>query len=517
MINYILQVILFQVLFLAIYDLLLSKETFFTKNRWYLLGTSMVSFFLPLTKIPSFQKATSQDFLIVLPEIVLSPQKVIEKTLEPTQLETSINYLSILFWIGVAVFLIVFLLKLGTVFRLIIKNEKQKQHDVTLVLLSKTSKAFSFFNYIFLGKLLKPEQREKVIAHELVHTKQKHSLDLLFFEFLKIVMWFNPMVYLYQKRITLVHEYISDNIAANQETKESYVNGLLASIFQVEHIGFVNQFYKQSLIKKRIRMIMKTQSKKINQLKYLLLIPVLGSMLFYVSCSEDFDEEITFTKKLQPSTTYFYKEEGITSSISEKETYLDNYVAFTSEQPLGKEINESDLFPEAQAEYLEFKKRIYNQRGEDFKKFFQTKLYLYNGRPVIGVHMNKNFSTKVDSKYTETEELSFMKIDKVPTYPGCEEGDKTCFSKNIQKHFTENFNKQLPNSLGLSSGRKRVFIQFKIDTNGKITDILARAPHQEIENEVIRVMELLPNVIPGEHQGKKVNVKYSIPFVIFVE
>ena len=71
MINYIIQVVLFQVLFLAIYDFFLSKETFFTKNRWYLLSTPIVSFLLPLVQIPSFQKVIPQEYVTYLPEIIL--------------------------------------------------------------------------------------------------------------------------------------------------------------------------------------------------------------------------------------------------------------------------------------------------------------------------------------------------------------------------------------------------------------------------------------------------------------
>ena len=79
MINYILQVILFQVLFLAVYDFFLSKETFFTKNRWYLLSTPVLSFLIPFIKIPTFQKAVPQEYIVYLPEIVLSPEKVIQE------------------------------------------------------------------------------------------------------------------------------------------------------------------------------------------------------------------------------------------------------------------------------------------------------------------------------------------------------------------------------------------------------------------------------------------------------
>ncbi len=90
-------------------------------------------------------------------------------------------------------------------------------------------------------------------------------------------MWFNPMIYFYQQRITLVHEYISDAVVSKKEAKEIYINNLLSHYFQVENISFVNQFYKQSLIKKRIMMMKRTQSKKMNQLKYLVLIPALVS------------------------------------------------------------------------------------------------------------------------------------------------------------------------------------------------------------------------------------------------
>ena len=80
MINYIIQVMLFQVLFLIVYDFVLSKETFFTKNRWYLLMSAIMSFCIPFIQIPSFQKVVSNGVRILLPEIVLSPQNMIEKT-----------------------------------------------------------------------------------------------------------------------------------------------------------------------------------------------------------------------------------------------------------------------------------------------------------------------------------------------------------------------------------------------------------------------------------------------------
>jgi bla regulator protein BlaR1 len=282
MIAYIIQVLLFQVLFLAVYDFFLSKETFHNYNRWYLLGTPMISFVLPLIKIPTFQKAIPEYLMVYFPEIMLSPQKVIEQT--AFYREGSVNYISLLFWCGVVLFALVFLVKLYKIFRLISINETIQKIFYKLVLLPKQSTAFSFFHFIFLGKNISKEKQEDIIQHELIHSKQMHSLDLLFFEFLRIAMWFNPMIYIYQQRITLLHEYISDAEVVKTTEKHDYFNKLLSQTFQVENISFVNQFYKHSLIKKRITMMTKNKSKQIRKAKYLLLLPLLASMLFYTSC-----------------------------------------------------------------------------------------------------------------------------------------------------------------------------------------------------------------------------------------
>tara|TARA_R110002126_G_scaffold77796_1_gene193896 strand:- start:17680 stop:18876 length:1197 start_codon:yes stop_codon:yes gene_type:complete len=380
MINYILQVILFQVFFLAIYDFFLSKETFFTKNRWYLLITPILSFVIPFIKIPSFQKAVSQDFVIQLPEIILSPEKVIQNTIAPQNLETSINYITVLFWGGVVVFLTLFLLKLLKIINLIRKNEAIKKSHFKLILLPNETKAFSFFNYIFLGKEIAANQQEKVIAHELVHSKQKHSLDLLFFEVLKITMWFNPMIYFYQKRITLVHEYISDAVVAKSESKETYINNLLSSFFQVENIAFVNQFCKKSFIKRRIVMITKHRSKKINQFKYLVLIPVLLGMLFYSSCSKELFNNDQVSKK-ESFNMYMFSKGNLEKYKNTRETYLDAFLGdYVPENFIEVPFSELDANEKVEFEKLKLRFGKPNYISYQPLKVFKTN----SNRKIIG-------------------------------------------------------------------------------------------------------------------------------------
>jgi len=118
------------------------------------------------------------------------------------------------------------------------------------------------------------------------------------------------------------------------------------------------------------------------------------------------------------------------------------------------------------------------------------------------------------------EDVNFMIIEDVPTYPGCSGSNqerKDCFSKMVQKHFQKNFDADLPNELGLSAGKKKVFIGFKIDKNGNVVDIQTKAPHPKIKDEVEKVMNKMPKMKPGKQRGKPVGVKYSIPFTLIVE
>ena len=109
MINYIVQVVLFQVLFLAVYDLFLNRETFFKWNRLYLIATPVLSFIIPLLKFDIFKNTVPQEYIVMLPEVVINPQVIIEQS--SNSAETT-NYLMLIFISGVVLFTVLFLVKL---------------------------------------------------------------------------------------------------------------------------------------------------------------------------------------------------------------------------------------------------------------------------------------------------------------------------------------------------------------------------------------------------------------------
>ena len=120
----------------------------------------------------------------------------------------------------------------------------------------------------------------------------------------------------------------------------------------------------------------------------------------------------------------------------------------------------------------------------------------------------------------EKDVLMINLVQKVPVFPGCEGNNqelKDCFNKKMQQHFQKKFDADLPNELGLSPGKKRVIMIFKIDKTGNVTDVMTKAPHPMLDKEAHRIIKLLPKMDPGIHQGEPVGVRYTLPMRIDVD
>lgn len=127
----------------------------------------------------------------------------------------------------------------------------------------------------------------------------------------------------------------------------------------------------------------------------------------------------------------------------------------------------------------------------------------------------------VEEEEEVIEDVPFVVIENVPVFPGCKGNNtelRTCFSAEMKKFVSKKFNTELASDLGLDSGSiQKIFVVFKIDKNGNIVNIQARAPHKKLKEEAIRVIKLLPKMIPGSQRGKAVGVKYGLPIVFKVD
>lgn len=135
-----------------------------------------------------------------------------------------------------------------------------------------------------------------VIEHEKVHQKQWHSLDLLFLELMKIVFWFNPLLYFYQKRLVEAHEFEADK-QTYPKFQNSYYQTLINQVLDTESYLTVNYWFRPKLIKLRLQMLEKKEKSNKGMTKYLLTIPVLAmsSLMLSAEMTQNISDEKTST------------------------------------------------------------------------------------------------------------------------------------------------------------------------------------------------------------------------------
>lgn len=131
------------------------------------------------------------------------------------------------------------------------------------------------------------------------------------------------------------------------------------------------------------------------------------------------------------------------------------------------------------------------------------------------------FDENAGEELEDDSHLLMELVHEVPIYPGCEKGSrkqkKDCFENKVRKFIGRKFNGGLASTLGLSSGKKRIFVKFIITKNGEIKIEDTSAPHIRLEKEGERVVKLLPKMTPGKQNGKEVSVSYMVPITLQVE
>lgn len=115
----------------------------------------------------------------------------------------------------------------------------------------------------------------------------------------------------------------------------------------------------------------------------------------------------------------------------------------------------------------------------------------------------------------QTDRIFSLEVEEVPIFPGCNKGDneerKNCMTKEVDAFVRRNFN-PLIEDLGLNKGETyRIHVYYTIDEQGFVKNIRARGPNTKLEEEAIRVVSLLPQMIPAKQKGIPVEVKYSLP------
>ena len=280
------------VLFFGSYWLLMRRETRFSMVRYYLLGTLLLSLLLPLIHLPLIRQAnydgndaaetaqlaynTTPDGMAMtysnpksgVSEIKLTQDNngmrrisLSEGETTPNILDKVMDILPIIYWIGVATTMILLTIRLARLQRRLVRLPYKMQDGVKVSVLNDDTPAYSFGKHIVLGRNgFNPTELQQLIEHEMVHVRQRHTLDLLLCEAVKVVLWFNPFVYLYQRELKRVHEYQADNAMLATDSGAAYAELFYHQVSGKPYSAIGNSF-DYSLVKKRIAMMAQRRSR----------------------------------------------------------------------------------------------------------------------------------------------------------------------------------------------------------------------------------------------------------------
>ncbi len=294
--TYLLQMTICALLLLGIYYFFLEKETMHRFKRLYLLFSLMLSITIPFISIEIsgnsalVSKLPFTEIQITTNKVALKNEMIVVQ--EKTNTANPTNILFIAYITIVGILLSRFLINIARLIIVIKKNKHIALGNIKIVLTDTESIPHSFGNYIFLNKneynsgLIE----EEVLTHEMTHVRQWHSLDILFIEFLLILFWFNPILYLYRNRIKLNHEFLADEgvISAYNDVPH-YQMILIDKISRQNSLSLTSNF-NYLLTKKRLTMMTRKTSTRIAVMKRVVILPLF--LLFaFAFCTKKVSEQ----------------------------------------------------------------------------------------------------------------------------------------------------------------------------------------------------------------------------------
>ncbi|MEA1878769.1 MAG: N-acetylmuramoyl-L-alanine amidase [Bacteroidota bacterium] len=294
-INYLIQVSILTIVFIALYHFLFRKQTQFRMNRFYLLSGLILPWIIPLVNIPitGSQQIPLPQIPNLLPAGTISINPDLSSEIASSQ--TSVSQISdlsnpfpwwILYWLGAAFVLLKSLWIIGRIIFLRYQNNSHREAAVRII--SGTDfPAFSFFRWIFINeKQIKSSDKDLILAHEMAHSKQGHSFDLVLAEIIQIFLWFNPFIIFYKNAIKECHEFLADAAVLNSGVQlQIYAGSLQKELFSKRNQKLAS-YFRGSTLKKRMLMATRNNPKG-SVWKYILILPLLAISLLTFSFVND--------------------------------------------------------------------------------------------------------------------------------------------------------------------------------------------------------------------------------------
>lgn len=295
-------------LFYGLYCLTLRRDRWLQLNLWYLLVAIGFSMVFPSLKLPNGLEQASQSVASVEEYLVTMNEVEISAITAPRTLGVMVD----LYLVGVALCAAYLLFQLAAQVVIVIKLRRKHKvyrasdgfgipRGAALVLLDDDTAPYSFFNHIVVGtRGLNDDEVRCILAHESLHVRHGHSVDLLFARLLCCLMWFNPFAWLMMREIRAVHEYQADAASIGACGREGYLHLLYRQATGTGY-GHITNNFKSINLKKRIVMMNKTKT-RFGAWKVLAALPV-AALLLMVGCKQASTQEPQATDEAQVEAT----------------------------------------------------------------------------------------------------------------------------------------------------------------------------------------------------------------------
>ncbi|WP_372776674.1 TonB family protein [Mangrovibacterium sp.] len=520
-------------LFTLLYFLFLQRETFFKTNRLFLLFALLFSALLPLFHIRIWEAQP-----VLLNEVTVTPYRNLLETVSVYGTELSVNivrriststYIISAYILGLCFFAFRLLHRLLQISLLIRRSDAIQEHGMKLVLIDREVTPFSFLSYVFVSKNLKEQSGwEKMLIHEFEHVKQGHSFDILILEVLSVFQWFNPFFWLLKRLLRENHEYLADRAVLVQIANPSLYKKLLLQQFIGPQVELANNF-NYSLIKKRIQMMSQIKSSKLAQVKlgggFLLAVALI--VLFslenktfatvYTANSSDQQE--------QQSPSNEQSADELSNEVSTLEIIENLPVPANSKSQDTPGVAESGhilekINPNAQ-EHMDtpdtLKVLVEGQElqvsgdknaivkfmsmvSESMSK--EVSIHVKDGKKELHLS-NELKAEKEDKEVTEIDgEPVFFVVETMPKFPGGVDALGQFIAKKVK----------YPVEAKKAKLEGKVYVTFIVDKQGKVRLArVARGVSPLLDQEALRVVNLIPDWTPGIQRGQAVAVSYTIP------
>ncbi|MGN0220854.1 MAG: M56 family metallopeptidase [Prevotella sp.] len=253
----------------------LGRETFHRFNRIVLICIMVATLTIPLlrlkTETPGIINRQLDDIEQQFACTIISTQGAVH-TAESLNW---MDYTIIIYVMGAAVMACLTLINLVKSARYLRGGLRHTDaHGNTVILKTGDVMPFSMMRYIVMSVHDYENNRDCILTHEQEHIRLGHTYDLMLWEVVKTVQWFNPFIWLLGRDLRCIHEFEADKAVIKQGIDAKTYQTLLVEKATGKRLQPLANSLNHSSLKRRIIMMYRKESSRWMMLKALCALPV---------------------------------------------------------------------------------------------------------------------------------------------------------------------------------------------------------------------------------------------------